>query len=158
MSRLTETMHEIADRHFELRNCLNVHEAARELMQQADEEEREQFAFSEVCRRFKAISCRARAAAKDDTETQADLPFSELRKAYAIDLDDRIIRPTEQLTQLEFRRIIEIREQQVIADRKHLEELKRVYSSLSPYWDRNPDWTLANVAMLYVGDRQELFA
>jgi hypothetical protein len=39
-------------------------------------------------------------------------------------------------------------EQQVIADRKHLEDLKKVHVGVSPYWDEHPHYILTRICEL----------
>ena len=75
---------------------------------------------------------------------QGHLPFA-LRQAHALDTDGRIIKRTSDLTELEFRRIIEIREKQIADDGAYLEELKNAYRTCRPVWDEHPDWTFAQV-------------
>lgn len=85
-----------------------------------------------------------------EAPTQASLPFPGLRAGYAIDVDERCIKNTEDLTRLEFQRLISIREQQIEADRDHLSELRAAQRAVRPIWDAHPDWTFRQVSDAYM--------
>lgn len=102
---------------------------------------------------IKAAATRGTRAAGRSSEEQADLLFPDLREAYVVDTDTSLIKRTEHLNRLEFLTIIEIREQSLAADRRHLDTLKEAYAALRPYWEGNPDLYYEQVERLYQQDR-----
>lgn len=152
MSDTSKLMHEIAERHFEKYGRLTIHDAVKEFIPLINEDDKERFAAAEIGRQFKQISSRAIKAAEDDAERQDVLPFPDLKASYVIDSQDRYLKRTENLIRLELIRVIQIREESVAADHAHLNVLKDVRDKLAPYWDKHPDFTLGQVAALYVQD------
>lgn len=72
-----------------------------------------------------------------------------LRPRYALDSDDRIIKRTDWLTRDEFRSLIDLREQQLVADLGHLDKLRQAERTLRRLWNQNPELTFGEVVRLY---------
>jgi len=85
----------------------------------------------------------------DDKPIQLDM-FERfgLRPRYALDIDARELKRTDWLTRAEWRRIIALREDQMIADAAHLEKLRAADRELTPAWDLNPTLLFGQVAAL----------
>ena len=79
--------------------------------------------------------------------------FGHLRDMYAIDVEERVLKETTSLTRLEFRRIIAIRRDQIVADQAHMDLLVRAETELAPLWDAYPDLTFGEVEKLYIQRR-----
>jgi hypothetical protein len=75
--------------------------------------------------------------------------FPGLRARYAVDLEGRVLKRTERLTQLEFERVISIREKQVADDTAQLTSLKMARDELSGIWKLYPDLTFGEVEALF---------
>lgn len=114
-------------------------------------DEREQLASRAL---YKLVNDRARrgimelrARAGSD---QPSLPF-KLDERYALDIEERVIKDTANLTRTEVRRVIQIRRDQIKADRAKLEQLEQAEAAAAPYWDQHPDWTFGEA--LYAAAR-----
>ena len=80
-------------------------------------------------------SAKKRARAAYD---EPDL-FPNLQQAYALGED--IVKDTDALRQLEFERVIKIREKQLEDDAESLNELRVAKSAADPIWLMHPNWT-----------------
>lgn len=58
----------------------------------------------------------------------------------ALDVGDRQVKLTRELTQLEVRRIITIRKDSIAADMRSLSEIEAAYVAAHPMWAQNPEW------------------
>lgn len=65
--------------------------------------------------------------------SQIELPF-KLSGAVAVDVDARKIKLTEALSQMEFKRVMEIRRKQIKDDQAQLKEWENAESLADPYW------------------------
>ncbi|HTI83040.1 MAG TPA: hypothetical protein VL614_21520 [Acetobacteraceae bacterium] len=79
--------------------------------------------------------------------------FFELRERYALDIDARVFKDTERLSELEFDRIIAIREKQLEDDAAHLNRLKEAKRELAPIWREHPDKLFGEVEAIYLRRR-----
>jgi hypothetical protein len=82
------------------------------------------------------------------TSRQAEL-FPGLRTHYAVDTEGRVLKQTGLLSQLEFDRVIAIREKQVADDAAHLKVLKDARADLRGLWNANPALTFSQVEALF---------
>ncbi len=80
--------------------------------------------------------------------------FPNLRQSYAIDIDERVIKDTSDLTRSEFSRVMEIRRDQIAADRAHLAVLEHAATEMEALWDVNPEMTFGEVEKLLVRLRE----
>ena len=71
-------------------------------------------------------------------EGEPDL-FPNLQQAYALGED--IVKDTDALRQLEFARVISIREKQLQDDAESINELKVAKAAADPIWRDHPNWT-----------------
>ena len=120
------------------------------------EEEKLELAEKGAIVLIKSAATRGTMAASRSSQEQADLLFPELREAYVVDTETILIKRTEHLNRMEFLTIIEIREQSVAADQRHLDTLKEAYAALKPYWEGNPDLNYEQVERLYQQARQPI--
>jgi hypothetical protein len=77
-----------------------------------------------------------------------------LRERYALDVDARVIKDTDQLREAEFKRIIAIREEQLIADTRHLDSLKTAWAEVGPIWKKHPNKLFGEVEQIYISRRR----
>ena len=139
MSRLSDRVNEAVESARE-GGAIVVHTVASGILSDLSSEEIEQVALEGLCRRVKTAASSGKAqvlrAAKGE---QAELPFN-LARSYAIDIGDRVVKFTRELTQLEVARVIAIREASIEADGRSLTEIKAAYEAAQPVWDNNPEW------------------
>lgn len=114
-------------------------------------DEREQLASRAL---YKLVSDRAKKGKMElrarAASNEPELPF-KLDKAYALDTEERVVKDTAQMTRPEVRRAIQIRRDQIKADRAKLEQLEQAEAAAAPYWDQHPDWTFGEA--LYAAAR-----
>jgi hypothetical protein len=77
-----------------------------------------------------------------------------LRSRYALDVDARVIKDTTRLSRKEWRRVIEIREEQLRHDTAHLDVLHEADRELAPIWDDYPDKNYGEVEAIYLRRRR----
>lgn len=88
------------------------------------------------------------------SSAQGSLFFGQrLRARYALDTDGRIIKDTDRLTRLEWRRAIQIRMDQLEADKAHLDAMRLADRELSPIWDEYPQKMYGEVERIYLARR-----
>jgi len=80
--------------------------------------------------------------------------FFALRARYALDIDAKVFKDTELLSELELDRIIAIREKQLVDDTAHLNLLLETRKQLRPYWREYPDKLLGEVEAIYRAQRR----
>lgn len=118
----------------------------------ADDEIAVQLIHDAIRKRIKDASTRAKKQAEQsDTNDQPTL--FNLRPRHAIDTEARVVKRTEDLTRLEFKRLIQIRWDQVQADQAYLNELIKAEAALSPIWDAHPDYTYGQAEQAYIASR-----
>lgn len=79
----------------------------------------------------------AKAAAK---AKEPDL-FTGMDVGYAIDIDGNYTKDADDLLELEFKRVIEIRRESLKKDHVKLDVLESAYGACAPIWREHPDWT-----------------
>ena len=117
-----------------------------------DDEARDQLIREGLWKRIKDQATRALRKIQSDgnsRDEQLDL-FGMLKHRYAIDVDGRKIKNTRDLSRLEFRRLIAVREQQIEQDTAHLKVLRNVHAAVSIVWDLLPDQPLGRVMDVYL--------
>jgi len=133
MSRLSDVISRVIEDRT-IAGTLTVHDATKDVMARASEEDIKALASEAIGNRIKSAMCRITKAASESAGEVTSLLFPDLRPAHALDADERLIKQTRELSLLEFRRIIEIREKQIAADTAYLSILRRAYERLKPYW------------------------
>ena len=121
-----------------------------------DDEARDQLIREGLWKRIKDQATRALRKMQSDgnsRDEQLDL-FGMLKHRYAIDVDGRKIKNTRDLSRLEFRRLIAIREQQIEQDTAHLKVLRNVDAAVSIVWDLLLDQPLGRVMDVYLAKRE----
>lgn len=122
----------------------------------ADEEAREQIIREGLWKKIKDQATRALRRLHENGnafDEQLDL-FGKLKNRYALDIDGRRLKNTTELSRMELRRLITIREQQIEHDTAHLKVLRDVETAVSWVWDLVPDRTLGEVMKLYLAMRE----
>lgn len=109
-----------------------------------------QVAVTETVNRRLRVALTRRSRALAGTERRQGSFFGDLRECYAIDVEERIIKQTTHLTRDEFNRVMEIRREQIAADRAHLSVLEHAAAQLEELWDANPSMTFGQVERLFV--------
>lgn len=76
-----------------------------------------------------------------------------LHERYAIDAEARVIKDTEKLTQLEFQRIMALRQKQIEDDTRHYEMMVRAYNEVAPIWSEFPEKLFGEVEGIWLARR-----
>ena len=139
MSRLSDLVNEAVDA-AQQSGALVVQTVASSILAGLSAEETEQVALEGLCRRVKTAASAGRAEVlRAASADQAELPFN-LARAYALDVGDRQVKLTRELTQIEVRRIIAIRKDSIAADVRSLTEIEAAYDAALPVWNDRPEW------------------
>lgn len=101
----------------------------------------------------KLIHDQATKAMRRIAENGKQGSFFALRERYALDVDARVFKDTDRLSELEFDRIIAIREKQLEDDAVHLDRLKEARREVAPIWREYPDKTFGEVEAIYLRRR-----
>lgn len=146
MSRLNDVISQAIDTVRDARGRVNVHSAVEIALGLIDDEDGDTLIRAALSERIKRAAERGTKA----IETAAAEPlqgalFKDLRRAYALDEEGRVVKSTDDLTQLEFERIIRIREQSIESDLAHLKILRQALITVRSLWSSHPDWTFAQV-------------
>jgi hypothetical protein len=128
----------------------NIRDAASLVVERAGPEELDALAHEGARRLCATASKRLGPSAERAMQTagQEEL-FPDLWRAYPVDAAGKMTKLTGNLSQVEFRRIIAIREKQIGDDAAHLRALRAAYEAMSPIWDENPDWTFEQCCEAY---------
>lgn len=114
---------------------------APKVWEELDEDSRSVLGIEGIIRRMKqAAKVLTSDALQRLGSKQIELPF-RIDGAVVVDVEDRRIRLTESLNQLEFARAIEIRKKQIKDDQAQLKEWESAERIARPYWRDHPDWT-----------------
>jgi hypothetical protein len=76
-----------------------------------------------------------------------------VHEQYALDLEERSIKLTDEMVELEFLRLIGVRKASVERDLAHIAVLEDAHKALRPYWRRDPALTFKEATGLYLRDR-----
>lgn len=145
MSRLNDRINAVLEEARRVTGRVDLHTAVEAVRPSLTEEESDQLLGEALHRRAKECATRGLAALRARSSgAQSELPF-KLHTAYALDLDGRYVKQTMDMTRVEVRRAIQIREDQLAADAAHLNELKLAERASAPVWDANPSWTFGRV-------------
>lgn len=147
--RLSEIINEAIDANTDADGRCNTHDAIASARNRLTDDHRDHLINAALAKEIKDAASRGKAQIlahlKENTK---ELPFDGLRSGYALDLEDRYIKRVENLMRAEMERVIQIREQQIIADQSHLRILRNAYMAVKPIWDTNPDWTFGECCQL----------
>jgi hypothetical protein len=143
MSRLSDLITDAVES-ARVNGAVIVHNVASSIIEKLDPADRDQITFEGLCRRIKAAAERGRAEVLASAGKQAELPFN-LPRSYAIDINDRTVKLTRELTEIEVRRVIAIRESSIAADLKSVAEIKRAYDAVKPIWRDQPGLLFGDV-------------
>lgn len=90
--------------------------------------------FESLKIRIKKQVCKTHKQTREDDDEEPRLTGFDLHSGYALDVADKYIKRTQELTELEFLRIITIREEQLVDDSRHLSVLRKAYDTVKPFW------------------------
>lgn len=128
---------------------------APRVWEELDTDEQKKCGLAEIVRRMKATSRQltndAFAVARSG---QIQLPF-KIDGAVAMDIEGNTIRLTESLSQLEFRRAVEIRRKQIKDDQKALKEWEAAERMASPYWKDHSEWSFGQCVRQFARDQRQ---
>ena len=139
MSRLSDVIGRVVELEsgpegIDLRHAVSV---ARPML---DDDDVEALVCEALTKRIKDAATRGRMEASRAVETtQSELPFPDLRVRHAVDIEGRRLVNTEDMTEMQFRRVIEIRRKQIKDDTAYLEVLENAYLHVAPVWRQHPD-------------------
>ena len=122
-------------------------------MVKGDDETLESLVREALYKRIKGACTNARRRAETSDANVRQPALFDLRTRHALDTEGRYIKRTEDLTQIEFRRLIEIRRQQLEADKAYLDELEKAEAALRPIWTRHPEYTYGEAEQAYMAGR-----
>lgn len=130
---------------------LSTHEAIEAALPRVkeDEEALDQILREGLGKRIKDMVTKELRKRATESAGQGLLPFDQLRKAYALDTDGRMIKNTDALTRGEWERIREIRRKQIEADTAHLKLLDDVTEMVDDIWQPRPELTFGEVKALW---------
>lgn len=100
-------------------------------------------------------SRRRRFGQRDDPRQTTMFEIFGLRFRYALDTEEREVKRTDWLTRAEIRKLIVLRENQLVADGKHLDKLKKAEDTLAPIWDQHPDLNFGQACEMYLRNQRE---
>ena len=127
---------------------------APRVWEELDEDERKKCGLAEIIRRMKQTSRILTANAFSVAKSgQIALPFN-IDGAVAMDIEGNTIRLTESLSQLEFRRAIEIRRKQIKDDQRQLKEWESAERMAAPYWRQHGEWTFGQCVRQFARDQR----
>lgn len=152
--RLSDLIGQLIEEYDQPGYGIDMHAAAAAGVErvQSDEDVTQELIRDAIWKRIKDAAQRAkRNAEKSDQNDQPTL--FNLRARHAIDAEARVVKRTEDLTRLEFKRLINIRWEQVQADQAYLNELMKAEAALSPIWDAHPEATYGEVERIYAASR-----
>jgi hypothetical protein len=150
MSRLNDDVHKALDAVRDSNGCTNMHSAVEVLLKTIDDESRDVLVRTGANIYITQAAKRGKyAVSKASSDTSQPDLFRKLHRAYALDGEDRIIKNTVDLTQLELQRAISIREKSVEHDMAHLNYMRRALDAVRPLWSSHPDWTFGQVCSAY---------
>jgi hypothetical protein len=116
-------------------------EAAKIALRDSLTEEHVERALSEFATRLIATATRKTMAEfAAATPRQGELPF-RLHAAYAVDLGERRIVNTYDMTRIEANQALKVRRDQIDADTRSANDLERAIRAADPHWDRDPSLT-----------------
>lgn len=138
MSRLSDQINEAVEA-ARTEGAIVVHTVATSILSGLEHEDLETLALEGLCRRVKSAASAGKAEVlAAASTTQGELPFN-LARSYALDIGDRVVKLTRDLTQLEVRRVIAIRKESVAADLASLAEIEAAYDAAEPVWAKSPE-------------------
>lgn len=66
--------------------------------------------------------------------------FPGIERGYVLDIGGNYAKDADDLTEMEFKRIIQIRQDQLAADKQSLDALEAAYGACAPIWREHPTW------------------
>jgi len=151
MSRLSDVIGQVIEEYTDDGGKLVLQDAAKAAFGLLDDDDRNSLTIETLAARIKQAAGAARKSAAKIADEQGELPFKNIRRAYA--LSDGSVKLTEMMRMFEFCKLIEIRSKQLADDSAHLDDLRSAYRSLEPIWREHPAATFGEACRLFVGTR-----
>jgi hypothetical protein len=133
---------------------MDTHKAIEEAMPRLVDEDKDTLAREALWNRVNNAAAKLKRTMKlSGMQEPASLSlFPDLNPRYSVDVDGRQIVLTDSLSQMEFRRVIDIRQKQIKADSAHLKVLEDAYKAVSPFWDANPEFSFGEICRVYASE------
>lgn len=145
MSRLNDVLSEAVEAKRSYDGSVDLHDAYK-MVDGTFERDDEVILIKEASLiRMKDIASRGRSAILKQSAGQGEFPFPNIRRGHAIDTNGHRIKNTESMLEVEFARLIEIREEQIKNDQAYLDDLRDAFNACKPYWREHPAWTFGRV-------------
>jgi hypothetical protein len=149
MSRLTEVMAEVIEQQLTAAGTIVPAQAASAALSMLDDDDIGLLASAELRRKFKAAMGQARESIANAVKAQTSFPFPDIRLAHSIDIDNRVIKLTSEMSEIEFNRVIDIRVKSIADDTAYLDKLLQARDELAPIWRAQPDLTFAEACEVF---------
>lgn len=150
MSRLSDVIGRVVELETDPLGNLDIHRAVAVARPMLDGDDIEMLLAEALAKRIKDATTRERKQIEGLDNDQADLPFPDLRRAHAIDTEGRFVVLTDSMSEMQFRRVIEIRRKQLKHDRAYLDVLEQAFRQVEPIWTEHPDFTFGEVCRLLI--------
>ena len=141
MSRLSELIAEITDEAFALSSSVDVRSLVPSLLENLDQDDILHLASAEAARRIKQYAEAARRAQMARFEGGQMRLGLDLPSAFAVG-ENRMV-ATAELRRTEVAALIKERKRQIVNDTARLRDLEAAELVAAPFWEKHPDWTLA---------------
>jgi len=154
--RLSDIVHDLIEQYDRPGEGIDMHAATEAGVQlvKGDDETLDTLVRDALYKRIKDACTKARRRSENSDQNTAGQPaLFDLRARHALDTEGRYVKRTEDLTQFEFRRLIDIRRQQLEADKAYLDELEKAEAALRPIWERHPELTYGQAEQAYIASR-----
>jgi hypothetical protein len=149
MSRLSEVMSEVIEQQLTSSGTIVPAQAALAAMSMLDEDDIGLLASAELRRRFNGAMNTARRSIANSFKAQTSFPFPDIRLAHPLDIDNRVIKLTSEMSEMEFNRVIEIRVKSIADDTAYLDKLTQARDELAPIWKAQPDLTFSEACEVF---------
>jgi hypothetical protein len=150
MSRLSDVIAQVIEDQLTTEGTIVPARAAISALAMLEGDDIELLASAELRRKFKEAMVLARRSAGKANKAQSSFPFPDIRLAHALDIENRIIKLTSEMTEIEFNRVIDIRVKSIRDDTAYLDKLLQARDELAPIWKAQPDLTFAQACEVFV--------
>lgn len=152
MSRLSDVIGRVIEETRDAFGRIDTNAAVMNARPMLDDDDCEVLIADALGKRIKDAATKASRSEAKRSPAQKSFPFPDLRVSHAIDIDGRYIKLTTEMTEMEFRRVIDIRRKQVEDDKAYLDILERAYRDVEPLWRAMPDATFGEVCRVHTGE------
>ena len=156
MSSLADIIGRAIEQHRGEDGSIPLHDAVETALPQAraDDDACSTLLREALYKRIKDASTGAKRAAERKDDRQHEFWGDKLQRRYVIDTNARFVKETDELTLIEFDRVIEIRERGIAADQAALSVLHEARDALAPMWREMSHLRFGQVMALYFAQRR----